>query len=125
MGQVSYEGIGKIFEETADNEKAHAERLMSFMKGEPAITLENYSVPELKNTAANLEAGAAGEHYEWTDMYPSFEKIARAEGENEIATVFKEISEVEEQHEKRYQILLKKVKAEKVFKSDKPSAGNV
>ena len=109
MGQVSYEGVAKIFEETADNEKAHAERLMSFMKGEPAITLENYSVPELKNTADNLEAGAAGEHYEWTDMYPSFEKIARAEGENEIATVFKEIGEVEEQHEKRYQILLKKV----------------
>jgi rubrerythrin len=120
MGQVSYAGIAKIFEETADNEKAHAERLMSFMKGEPSITLESYSVPELKNTAANLEAAAAGEHYEWTNMYPSFEKIARAEGENEIATVFKEISEVEEQHEKRYQILLKKVKAEKVFKSGKP-----
>jgi len=78
MGQVSYEGIAKIFEETADNEKAHAERLMSFMKGEPAIILESYSVPELKNTAANLEAAATGEHYEGTDMYSSFEKIARA-----------------------------------------------
>jgi len=118
--EEGYEGIAKIFEETADNEKAHAERLLSFMKGEPPTNLENFSVPELDNTAKNLVAAAAGEHYEWTDMYPSFEKIAREEGEHEIAKVFKEIAEVEEQHEKRYQILLGKVNGGKVFKSEKP-----
>jgi rubrerythrin len=115
-----YEGIARIFEETAANEMEHAEREMGFMKGEPPVTLEGYSVPELSGTAENLVAAAAGEHYEWTDMYPSFEKIAREEGEKEIADVFKEIGEVEEQHEKRYQILLAKVKEKTVFKSVKP-----
>jgi len=117
--QEGYEGIAKIFEETADNEKAHAERLMSFMKEEARTTLENFPVHELGGAEVNLEVAAAGEHYEWTEMYPSFEKIAREEEEKEIADVFKEIGEVEEQHEKRYQTLLAKVRERGVFKSEK------
>ncbi|MCK4405145.1 MAG: rubrerythrin family protein, partial [Hadesarchaea archaeon] len=69
---------------------------------------------------ANLKAAAAGEHYEWTEMYPGFEKVAREEGFTEIADVFKEIGEVEEQHEKRYLALLKNVEEGKVFKKDRP-----
>lgn len=115
-----YEGIARIFEETAANEMEHAERLLSFMKEEVRTSLENFPVRELGDTAVNLEVAAAGEHYEWTEMYPTFEKIARDEGENEIADVFKEIGEVEEQHEKRYQILLSKIRTGNVFRSEKP-----
>lgn len=115
-----YEGIARIFEETAANEMEHAEREMSFMKGEVITSFLNYGVPAVGSTAENLEAAAAGEHWEWNEMYPGFEKIAREEGEKEIADMFREIGEVEEQHEKRYQILLAKVKTKGVFKSKKP-----
>ena len=118
--EEGFEGIAKIFEETADNEKAHAEREISFMKGEVTTSFLNYGVPAVGSTAENLEAAAAGEHWEWNEMYPGFEKIAREEGEKEIADMFKEIAEVEEQHEKRYRILIAKVKAKGVFKSAKP-----
>lgn len=118
--EEGFEGIAKIFEETADNERAHAEREMSFMKGEVVTSFENYGVPAVGSTAENLEAAAAGENWEWNEMYPGFEKIAREEGENEIADMFREIAEVEEQHEKRYRILIEKVKAKGVFKTEKP-----
>ncbi|MFA5413499.1 MAG: rubrerythrin family protein [Patescibacteria group bacterium] len=115
-----YEGIARIFEETAANEMEHAEREQSFMEGEPATNLENFSVPPVGSTAENLEAAAAGEKWEWNEMYPGFEKIAREEGEDKIADMFREIGEVEEQHEKRYRILIEKVKAKAVFKTEKP-----
>ncbi|MFC1948732.1 rubrerythrin [Chloroflexota bacterium] len=101
-----YEQIAGIFLETADNEKEHAEVEFEYLKG-------------IGDTAANLKAAADGEHYEWTDMYAGFEKVAREEGFTEIADSFKEIAEVEEQHEKRYLALLKNVKEGIVFKKDK------
>jgi len=79
-----------------------------------------YPAGVVGDTKANLKAAAAGENYEWTQMYPEFEKVAREEGFTEIATVFKEIGEVEEQHEKRYLALLKNVSEGKVFKKDQP-----
>ena len=118
--EEGFEGIAGIFEETADNERAHAEREISFMKDEVTTSFLNYGVPAVGSTAENLEAAAAGEHWEWNEMYPGFEKIAREEGENEIADMFKEIAEVEEQHEKRYQIILAKVKEKMVFKTEQP-----
>ena len=101
-----YEQIAAIFLETADNEKEHAKREFKFLG-------------ELGSTADNLKAAATGEHYEWTEMYPEFERVAREEGFTEIADVFKEISEVEEEHEKRYLSLLKNIEEGKVFKRDK------
>ncbi len=101
-----YEQIAGIFLGTADNEKEHAKRIFDFLKG-------------IGDTKANLRAAADGENYEWTKMYPEFEKIARQEGFNEIAEFFKEVAEVEEQHEKRYLALLKNVSEEKVFKKDR------
>ena len=86
-----YKQIAAIFQDTADNEKEHAKRLYKFLVGG--------SVPA---TAENLLAAAAGENEEYTSMYPEFERIAREEGFNEIAAVFKEIGEVEEEHEKRF-----------------------
>ncbi len=101
-----YEQIAALFLETAGKEKEHAEVEFKFLKGIGATT-------------DNLKAAAAGEHYEWTDMYPSFEKVAREEGFVEIANAFKEIREVEEQHEKRYNKLLDNIVKNRVFRSDK------
>ena len=99
------EQIAGLFMETAENEREHAKREFDFLSG-------------VRDTTANLQAAAAGEHYEWTDMYAGFEKDAREEGFTEIADFFKEVAEVEEQHEKRYLALLKNLKEGKVFKRD-------
>ena len=99
------EQIAAIFLETAENEREHARREFEFLKG-------------IEDTQANLKTAAAGEHYEWTEMYPEFERVAREEGFTEIADVFKEIAEVEQQHEKRYLALLKNMQEGKVFKKD-------
>jgi len=104
--EAGYEQISGLFLETAENEREHAKREFEFLKG-------------IGDTAKNLQAAADGENYEWTDMYPGFEKTAREEGFEEIADFFKEVAEVEEQHEKRYLALLKNVKEGKVFKKDK------
>ncbi len=71
-------------------------------------------------TAENLKAAAAGENHEWSDMYPSFAKTARAEGLDEIAAVFEAIAVAEKQHEKRYLGMLANVEGSTVFKKDKP-----
>jgi len=99
------EQMAGIFLETADNEKEHAERIFSFLNG-------------LGDTRANLKAAAGGENDEWTEMYPAFERIAREEGFTEIAEFFQEVAEVEEEHEKRYNALLKNLEEGKVFKKD-------
>ena len=100
-----FEQIAAIFQETADNEKEHAEMIFKFLK-------------ELRDTKQNLKKAAEGENYEWTEMYPGFEKVAREEGLTEIADFFKEVAEVEEKHEDRYLKLLKNVEEGKVFKRD-------
>ncbi|MCK4362205.1 MAG: rubrerythrin family protein [Dehalococcoidia bacterium] len=103
---AGFEHVAAIFLETAENEREHARREFAFLKG-------------IGDTPENLKAAAAGEHYEWIDMYPGFEKVAREEGFTDIADFFKEVAEVEEQHEKRYLALLKNVQEGKVFKKDK------
>jgi rubrerythrin len=115
-----YRSIARIFKETEDNERAHAERLIKLMKDKPDVDLSSYTVPPIQKTEANLMEAIEGEHYENSIMYPGFEKIAREEGEKKIADAFKEISEVEEEHEKRYRILLKNLKSGMMFKRDKP-----
>lgn len=113
-----FEQISAIFTETADNEKEHAKRLMKLLKGDEKSTLENYDFPTVDTTSENLAAAAAGEKYEWGTMYPDFAKVAREEGFDEAAMVFTEISEVEEQHEKRYLKLKHNVDSGQVFKKD-------
>lgn len=115
-----YEQIAAIFEETAWNERAHAQREFEFLKGGEVEIQAAYPAGVIGDTKANLKAAAAGEHYEWAQMYREFEKVAREEGFTDIATVFKEIGEVEEQHEKRYLALLKNIEEGKVFKKDRP-----
>ena len=106
------------FKETADNEKEHAERFFKFLEGGDVEIIANYPAGVIEDTAANLEASAAGENLEWTKLYKEAEEIAKSDGFEEIATVFKEIAEVEEQHEKRYRRLLKNLIEGKVFKKD-------
>lgn len=104
-----FKQIAAIFIEAADNEKEHAKRLYKLLLGGP--------VPP---TVENLLSAAEGENEEHTSMYPEFEKIAREEGFDEIANIFKEIAEVEEEHEKRFRKLLQNIKDGTVFKKDKP-----
>lgn len=113
-----YEQIAAIFEETAENEKEHAKRLMTQLKGDERSELVGYDFPKVEDTKNNLVHAAAGEKYEWTDMYPSFEKTAREEGMNDIADIFKELGEVEEKHEARYLKFVENIEKNQVFKRD-------
>jgi len=113
-----YEQIAAIFLETADNEKEHAKRFFKLLEGGEIEITAGYPAGIIGDTATNLEAAAVGENLEWTKLYKEAEAIARKEGFEEIADVFIEIAEVEEQHEIRYRKLLENVKDGKVFKKD-------
>jgi rubrerythrin len=113
-----FEQISGIFLETAENEKEHAKRFFKFLEGGDIEIQASYPAGIIGNTAGNLEAAADGEKMEWTTIYKEFEGVAMDEGFKEIASVFKEISEVEEQHETRYRKLLKNIEEGKVFKRD-------
>ncbi len=116
--EAGFEQIAAIFLETADNEKEHAERFFKFLEGGDVEITASYPAGTIEDTAANIEASAAGENMEWTIIYKEAAEIARSEGFEEIASVFKEIAEVEEQHEIRYRKLLKNLKEGRVFKKD-------
>lgn len=116
--KAGYEQIAAIFLETADNEKEHAKRFFKFLEGGELEITAGYPAGVIKDTAANLEAAADGEHLEWTKLYKEAEETARREGFDEIADLFKEIAEVEEEHEIRYRKLLRNIKEGKVFKKD-------
>lgn len=102
-----YVQISRIFEETAANEKEHAELWFKLLHGG--------SVP---GTEANLADAAAGEHYEWTEMYADFAKIAKEEGFDKIAAMFEGVAKIEASHEKRYLDVLANIKEGKVFERD-------
>jgi len=115
--QDGLEWIARIFEETADNERAHAEREYEFIKGKVEMT-NTYDICPIGSTLENLKAAAAGEKYEWGVMYSEFEKTAREEGQNAVADVFKEIGEVEEKHEERYLKLVEFLDKDLLFNSE-------
>jgi rubrerythrin len=115
-----FEQISAIFLETADNEKEHAKRLMKLIKDDSVkSSLAEFDFPTVGTTVENLKHAAAGENWEHTTMYPGFAKTAKAEGEHEAEAIFTEISEVEEEHEKRYLKLADNISMGKVFKRDK------
>lgn len=117
-----YEQISAIFTETADNEKEHAKIFFQYLaksKGEAVEITASYPAGKINPTKENLLAAANGELEEHSKLYPEFEKTARKEGFKDVADSFKEIAEVEKQHEKRYRKLLKNVEEGKVFKKDK------
>ena len=99
-----YEQIAAIFEETANNEKEHAKLWFKYLhNGEIASTMEN------------LKDAAAGENYEWTDMYDRMAKEAEEEGFTEIAAKFRGVAAIEKHHEERYRKLLKNIDDKVVF----------
>ncbi len=101
--QEGYEQIAAIFEETASNEKEHAEQWFKELQG-------------LGTTPENLKNAAAGENYEWTEMYATFAKEAEEEGFFSIAAKFRKVAEIEKAHEERFKILLNNVQMQQVFK---------
>lgn len=114
-----YEQISAVFLETADNEKEHAKRFFKLLEGGDVEMTAVYPAGVIGTTAENLEEAANGEKLEWSRLYLDAEKTARDEGFEEIAVQFKEIAEVEEEHEKRYRKLLDNLKKGVVFKRDK------
>lgn len=99
-----YQQIGDLFDETANNEKEHAKIWFKLIHGG--------SVP---GTQENLKDAAAGEHYEWTDMYAGFAETARQEGFDHIAFLFEHVGKIEKEHEERYLKLLSNVENGIVF----------
>jgi rubrerythrin len=113
-----YVQMQDIFTETANQEKEHAKRLFKFLQGGEVEILAAFPSGVIGTTLENLKAAAAGEHYEYAEMYPEFAKTAREEGFNDIADVLEAIAVAEKQHEKRYLALAANIKAARVFKRD-------
>lgn len=103
-----YEQIAAIFEETAGNEKEHAKIWFKLLHDGMPSTIEN------------LKDAAAGENYEWTDMYASFAVTAKEEGFDDVARLFTEVASIEKEHEERYKQLLSNIEEESVFKKEVP-----
>jgi rubrerythrin len=112
--------IADIFAETADQEKEHAKRLFKMLEGGDVEIAAAFPAGIIAPTLDNLKASAAGENYEWTEMYPGFAQVAGEEGFKAIATVFEAIAVAEKQHEKRYLDLAANIEAGRVFKRAEP-----
>ena len=97
-----FEQIAALFQETADNEKAHSKIWLRELQG-------------IGGTAENLSAAAESENYEWTEMYEGFAQTAEQEGFPELAARFRLVGEIEKEHEERYRALLKNVEMKEVF----------
>jgi rubrerythrin len=113
-----YVQISEIFTETANQEKEHAKRLFKLLSGGEVTISGAFPAGVIGTTLDNLQESAAGENYEYTDMYPGFAKVAEEEGFADIADIFMAIAVAEKQHEKRYLALASNIKAGKVFKKD-------
>lgn len=111
--------IADIFTETADQECAHAKRIFKFLEGGEVEIQAAFPAGVIASTSENLKAGAAGENYEWTEMYPGFAQIAAEEGFDTVAAAFNSIAIAEKQHEKRYLELAENIDKGQVFKKDK------
>lgn len=119
-----YEQIAEILAETADNERMHAKlflkKLIEHGMNEQVIVLQDagYPVALSDDILANLKYAAAGEHEEWSILYPQFAETAEQEGYKDVATLFRLIAKIEEKHEIRYNKLAKNIEEHAVFKKD-------
>jgi rubrerythrin len=116
-----YVQISTIFEETANQEKEHAKREFKFLEGGEVEIQAAFPAGVIGSTKKNLLAAAAGEHYETTEMYPEFAKVADEEGFSDIAKVFRSIAVAEKRHEDRYKALAKNIDDGTVFKRQQPA----
>ena len=121
--KAGYEQIAAVFQDTADNEKEHAKvfykHLVKYM-GEGVVNVNATYPVVLGDTMVNLKSSIAGEHEEWTALYPEAAKAADEEGFADVAESFRQIAHAEKEHENRYAALKKNIEAGKVFKKDKP-----
>jgi len=115
-----YEQIAGILEETANQEKEHAKREFKFLEDGNVEITAAFPAGVIGSTLDNLKAAAEGEHYENTQMYPTFAETADKEGFPEIAKVFRMIAVAEKRHEDRYVALARNITEGRVFKREKP-----
>ena len=115
-----YEQISAIFQETADNEKEHAELFFKLLKGGMVEITATYPAGVIGTTRENLKEAAEGEKLEWGTLYPDFAEVADEEGFKEVARTFRRVAMVENYHERRYRKLLANIEQGKVFKKDSP-----
>lgn len=113
--QISY-----IFEETANQEKEHAKRLFKFLEGGEVEITAAFPAGVIADTQTNLIGAAAGERYEYTEMYPSFAATAEKEGFSEVAAIMRAIAVAEEFHERRYLDFARNIKEGRVFSRAQP-----
>lgn len=112
------EWIARVFEQTADNERVHAEELFEMIK-EPVLVQGDLAIaPFSTKTIDNLKMAAEGEKYEWTQMYPDFAAQAKEDGETEPERLFSNLKEVEEDHEERYIIIATKLDNKTLYDSE-------
>ncbi len=110
--------IADIFDITADQERLHAKRYFSFLEGGDVEITASFPAGKVGTTEENLKEAAGGEHHEWYELYPSFAKIAKEEGFNDVAAAFNAICVAEKHHEERYLALLALVKGGTVYTRD-------
>ena len=103
----------QYFEETAGNEKEHAKIWFKL------LTSGGVAHSSLPDTLTNLKDAAAGENYEWTEMYAEFAKVAKEEGFDYIAMLFEEVGKIEKEHEERYNALVANIENDRVFKRER------
>ena len=113
-----YVQIADIFAETADQEKEHAKRFFKFLEGGEVEIAAAFPAGVIGSTLDNLKDAAAGEHFEWSELYPGFAKVARDEGFEAAAIIWEMVSVAEKQHEKRYVELAGNIEADRVFKRE-------
>ena len=107
--------ISAIFTETADQEKEHAKRLFKFLEGGELEITAAFPAGIIADTHSNLINAAAGEHHEYTEMYPQFAAIAANEGFSEVAATMRAIAVAEEFHERRYLDFARNIKEGRIF----------
>jgi rubrerythrin len=111
------EWIARIFEETAEQERVHAGEEFELITG-PVKCMGELEIDAFKTTSDNLKMAAAGEKYEWTTMYPDFEKMALEEQQTRPAQLFGHLKEVEATHEERYIIIATKLDSKTLYDSE-------
>ncbi|HOZ45524.1 MAG TPA: rubrerythrin family protein [Candidatus Hydrogenedentes bacterium] len=116
-----YVQIADIFEETAEQERSHAKQFFGFLVGGTVEIQAPFPAGVVGKTVQNLRAAIAGEHEEWSMLYPGFAKIAEEEGFDVVAKKFRAIMVAEKQHEKRYLGLLRNLDEGTVFKKPEPT----
>jgi len=114
-----YEKISSIFSETADQEKEHAKRMFKYLQGGEVEITASFPAGVIGTTMENLKGAAAGEHDEWSVLYPRFADEAEAEGFCDIAKMYRMIAIAEKNHEDRYISFVNDIENNSVFKKDK------